>query len=156
MPNLTYTPDEQAAHRAELVAALRSGDYKQGRTVLRSAAVDEDGKPNKEGGKHCCLGVACDISGLGEWRTTSDEDDEGDTTMVYQVTKHDREAAILPLAVAEYFGFATVVGDLSADGVRLTRATTVERETLTEMNDAGVDFADIAGMIEDGLIEVAE
>lgn len=37
------------------VAALRSGQYQQGREFLRS------------NDKFCCWGVACEISGLGKW-----------------------------------------------------------------------------------------
>ena len=44
--------------KEEWVAALRSGDYKQGHSVL---------KFNDE---FCCLGVLCDLSG-GEWNKTS-------------------------------------------------------------------------------------
>ena len=39
----------------EWLVALESGEYKQGRGRLR----DDNG--------FCCLGVACDLSGLGEW-----------------------------------------------------------------------------------------
>ena len=39
------------------VEALRSGLYDQGFEALRTST-----------GEYCCLGVACDISGLGEWR----------------------------------------------------------------------------------------
>ncbi len=45
--------------RATWIAALRSGDYKQ-----------TDGSLCSDG-KYCCLGVLCDVSGLGKW---DDED----------------------------------------------------------------------------------
>ena len=38
------------------IAALRSGEYEQGYSQLR------------KGDTFCCLGVACDISGVGRWR----------------------------------------------------------------------------------------
>jgi hypothetical protein len=38
------------------LTALRSGNYKQGRFVLRNP-LDQ----------YCCLGVLCDISSLGNW-----------------------------------------------------------------------------------------
>ena len=38
------------------VDALRSGEYEQGKGNLKTAD-----------GKFCCLGVACEISELGEW-----------------------------------------------------------------------------------------
>ena len=40
------------------VDALRSGKYQQARGAL------------KTGDAYCCLGVACDISGLGTWDRT--------------------------------------------------------------------------------------
>ena len=65
-----------------LVTALRSGKYKRGKGQLR----DDD--------KFCCLGVACDISGVGEW--------QGDA---YVVKKWGAGFATLPGPVAKYFGF---------------------------------------------------
>lgn len=44
------------ALKTKWLEALRSGKYKQGRYGLRS-----------EDDRFCCLGVLCDISGLGEW-----------------------------------------------------------------------------------------
>lgn len=42
------------------VAALESGEYKRGTSRLR--------KPDEEGvDRFCCLGVLCDISGIGDW-----------------------------------------------------------------------------------------
>lgn len=46
------TPELKAAW----IEALRSGRYPQGRYGLRSRA-----------GAYCCLGVLCDVSGMGEW-----------------------------------------------------------------------------------------
>lgn len=45
---------------AAWVAALRSGDYRQAKGYLRRE-IDQ----GKVG--YCCLGVACDISGAGQW-----------------------------------------------------------------------------------------
>ncbi|MGY3609896.1 MULTISPECIES: hypothetical protein [unclassified Bradyrhizobium] len=42
------------------VEALRSGDYKQGRRVLRQDDM------------YCCLGVLCDLAATGEWRRQPD------------------------------------------------------------------------------------
>lgn len=41
---------------ATFIAALRSGEYKQGNSRL-----------NTNGNEFCCLGVACDISRIGSW-----------------------------------------------------------------------------------------
>ena len=48
--------EEQQKNRELLAQALRSGTYKQTKGVLRN---------NKQ--EYCCLGVACEISKLGEW-----------------------------------------------------------------------------------------
>jgi hypothetical protein len=51
--------------KREWLKALRSGKYKQGRSILRTQ-YDE----------YCCLGVLCDVanklSGLGEWKNVDD------------------------------------------------------------------------------------
>ena len=56
---MTYTEEEAIlAHREQWIEALRSGKYEQAKGILRD--VDDNNK-------FCCLGVACEISGLGEW-----------------------------------------------------------------------------------------
>ncbi len=44
------------------VAALRSGTYQQGQEELRRSYAYSVGDDN-----YCCLGVLCDISGMGHW-----------------------------------------------------------------------------------------
>lgn len=63
------------------VEALRSGAYKQARSVLRDGDV------------YCCLGVACDISGLGLWDVES-----------YNVGNGDRSFTVLPRGVMDWLG----------------------------------------------------
>ncbi len=46
----TYTPEEQARNRGLVVAALRSGEFKQGPGKLQ------------RGYAYCCLGVACRVA----------------------------------------------------------------------------------------------
>ena len=64
--------------KAKWVAALRSGDYIQGRGTLclvpRSIMDDMEAAgipmgPSRADAQFCCLGVACDISG-GDWEDT--------------------------------------------------------------------------------------
>ncbi len=50
------TPSQLIARR-RWIDALRSGKYTQGRNRLKN-----------NDNSFCCLGVACDISGLGEWK----------------------------------------------------------------------------------------
>jgi hypothetical protein len=95
----------------KLVTALESGDYRQGQGYLLTVKNGER--------KHCCLGVACDISGLGEWGPDSgvwpDYAVEGE---LYE----DASNAELPGAVMEWLGIDThsmalgfhVTGDMLA------------------------------------------
>ena len=65
------------------IAALRSGQYKQARGSLRRTVGDFG-----EDTGYCCLGVLCDLSGIGEWdkgnRYTGpwDDSDDSATTML--------------------------------------------------------------------------
>lgn len=107
------------------VAGLRSGDYKQGKGVLRS--VDD---------KYCCLGVACELAieaGVPVKRERTDG-------LVYQ---YDGQRYYLPTSVMEWLGLNTrggralvpLVWKYTADGV-------------AEMNDNDATFAEIADAIE--------
>lgn len=96
--------------KAKWIAALRSGDYKQGRGVLRSP--DES---------FCCLGVLCDISGMGQWIRRS-----------YYADGTDGYAC-LPAAVSR------------------VAALSISEGRLAKMNDHGKSFADIADYIEANL-----
>ncbi len=95
----------------ELVAALRSGKYQQSRKTLRNSTG------------FCCLGVACDISGISEW------DDK---------YEYDGCESILPKSVMEYYGFCSSGGWLkNGDEIGLAK-----------MNDAGKSFDEIADFID--------
>jgi hypothetical protein len=71
---------------AKWIVALRSGKYKQTRGKLRARA----------GGAMCCLGVACDVSGLGHWEAAQ----EGEKRAY--VVGTDDNADTLPRPVAEW------------------------------------------------------
>lgn len=77
------------------IAALRSGKYKQGRGRLR------------DGDAYCCLGVLCDISGMGEWV----EDASGSTTSFRTITGESLGASV-PYMLAERAGFGREFGKL--------------------------------------------
>lgn len=113
-------------NRNKLAAALRSGKYKQGKLTLR----------NKKD-EFCCLGVACDISGLGEWTSQFD-------CWFYEVSETDKENAILPRAVMKWLGFNYKRGN-HRQGSNPT--------SLVEMNDHGATFDQIAAILEDETVE---
>ena len=121
---MSYTLDEQAEHRKELVKALRSGAYHQGEGNLR--------KDNF----HCCLGVACEISELGNWKPVEDQEDS--ITYSYDIRSFIQNSGVLPVPVQNYFGF-------KSEGGNLPRT----QQALTDMNDSGVPFDEIADVIEE-------
>ena len=126
---MRYTREEQKEHRAMLVIALRSGDYEQGRNTLR------------DGDRYCCLGVACDISGLGEWAS----DAEGKYTYT---AREESESGLLPIAVKVWLGFDTI------SGVHFNNIFQ-EEKSLSELNDEeGFSFDDIADIIESEAIDL--
>lgn len=82
---------EQHARVLHLCDVLESGKYKKGKNCLRN------------GDTYCCLGVACDLSGLGEWKQQ-----EGGT--YYVGPWGTLEFAYLPDPVREYYGFPYTSG----------------------------------------------
>jgi len=131
--------------KAEWTAALRSGNYEQGAGALRP--VDDN---------YCCLGVLCDLyaKATGEaWGK-----DDGDESLGQM---HNQDSS-LPAEVAkwadlqrgEMLSTGTKDGESIACDVR-AKHTTLDEDgdkvnctTLAEMNDRGVNFADIADVIE--------
>lgn len=111
-----WTADEQREHRKIWVAALRSGKYRQGKMQLRTA----------EG--MCCLGVACEISNLGEW--------DGDGGYCTPADHYDR--MILPAEVRDWLGLRSADGKFGQGHER----------RLTVMNDGGASFDKIADKID--------
>jgi len=103
----------------KLVTALKSGEYEQTTGALR-----------KESG-FCCLGVACDIyhneTGFGKWI-------DGDIGWSFEIGE-DRDMALLPDDVAEYFGWNA-------------RNPFFGKSSLATQNDNGATFADIAKTLE--------
>lgn len=118
-----YSLEEQAQHRKEWVDALRSGDYKQGHKLLRDKGF-------------CCLGVACDISGVAKWSIEG-----GNYSYLGSMT-------ILAPQVCEYFG-------VTPEGT-LIKVGSDGQETLIEMNDSGESFERIAECIDKGHVYVTE
>lgn len=105
--------------------ALRSGKFRQGTRMLRSREADE----------YCCLGVACEISGLGKWENYHNLAD------TYVVSANDSATGVLPDAVRRWLG-------LKAEDGRFTDSETGYPRWLVSLNDSGVPFSDIADLIE--------
>lgn len=135
-----FTQEEQAANRAKLVAALRSGDYEQTEGRLRKRGTIDGGT------RYCCLGVACKISELGEF------ENDTDTYVVDPDTIGGASDTHLPHPVRHWLGFASESGridDMIDDGIATPHGA---RRCLTDANDSGVSFNDIADAIEEGMI----
>lgn len=113
----------QAEVKAKWVAALRSGEYAQGRSQLRA----DD--------RFCCLGVLCDLyrkdTGDGTWTV----DDWFEVTSPIEASEID-----LPFSVQQWAQLD------SACPVVLDDAC-VERG-LAAINDTGASFENIAALIE--------
>lgn len=109
------------------VEALRSGQYAQTTSTLRDGSGDWVG--------YCCLGVACDLSGLGQWELIRGAwhyvIDKGGT-----VTEcHD---TALPESVRAWLGLVDCEGTFRRDGVSFS---------LASRNDRGATFAALADII---------
>ncbi len=127
---------------SKLVEALRSGKYQQGRQVLRNSFLHTSDK------FYCCLGVACEISGLGHWeiRSIGDsfvEETDSRTSLTLNVRKwlhwsHEGGLVIHPVT-------RDVL--MSADGGPIT---------LMRLNDSEFTFPQIADIIQANMIEHGE
>lgn len=106
------------------VAALRSGDFKQGRGAL---AVIDGGSAS-----HCCLGVLCELYVK-----------DGGELLVDNLEHHRRynsQSHYPPPEVIEWAGLASVDGSFFGE--------TGDTNALDCLNDNGVPFEDIADFIE--------
>lgn len=125
----------------KLVAALESGKYHQGNEKLR---------PSQR--KYCCLGVACDISGLGKW------DDKGLEGGYFYVINSDDplEAEMadyyLPEAVQEWLG---VTDNNPAVSERVAQDGNSIGLSLGELNDSDTryGFPEIAAVLRKVFLE---
>jgi hypothetical protein len=78
----------------KLVEALRSGDYNQTMSNLR----DLKG--------HCCLGVACDISGKGGWSKSGKGDWSKDPIeSLKPIYLYEGYSSVMPPEVRNYYDF---------------------------------------------------
>jgi hypothetical protein len=118
-----WTSEQQKEHRKLWVEALRSGKYKQAQSCLRNHR-----------GAMCCLGVACEISGLGSFKSDG----------VFVDTEGRSSDQNLTPLVKSWLGLKGEGGAWGDDG-----------KSLWYRNDHGAPFSDIADIIEsepEGLI----
>lgn len=116
----------------KLVDALRSGKYVQAQNRLKEVGIDYN--------KYCCLGVACDISGIGHW-----------DTLDYYVVGYESNEFYLPDDVQVNLGWSTNRGQLSFYCKPNDRGKILFN--IADLNDSGFTFDQIADVIEAGLVE---
>jgi hypothetical protein len=121
------------AAETALVEALRSGRYTQTQGVLR------------DGDAFCCLGVACDISGLGRWRGMGASNSYGYVT----AATNAEHTGILPIAVRDWLGWENTAPSIQVPDQP-------GRIKLDHLNDVGLTFEQIADLIEAGFVERAQ
>jgi hypothetical protein len=135
-----WTLEQQAEHRKVWVAALRSGEYKQGRNRLRN-----------EDDTFCCLGVACDLAikaGLEnlQWGGPNTAD-PGGWVRSYRIEILDDlgmrfgGTMYLPTLVRDWLGLQHQAGEFE----ELETGTV---KSLAALNDKGYTFEEIADLIE--------
>lgn len=116
------------------INALRSGEYRQGRSRLA--------KRTKKGNfKFCCLGVLCDVVGVkGEPNQITDEIEFG----------FDGETMTLPDLVWKGLGLTDPDIDIPVGQTRdmAERQLTVSSVSLATLNDDGFTFPQIADLID--------
>lgn len=122
------TPEEYDRRRKLLTDALRSGEFEQAQYRLRQ--IDE--KQRVVG--HCCLGVACEIFRQETHEGTWDPNYSNQASFRVE-GEHDR-VADLPTAVQNWYGFSSPLGTFET------------RSCLTDLNDRGTPFLDIADIID--------
>jgi len=109
------------------IAALLSGEYKQGQERLHK--IYSDGRE-----EFCCLGVACDLYQKAVGGLTLEVQNENG----YEQVRYNTWTGALPKEVEEWLG---VIGEAKQD-------------ILTEANDSGQTFEQIAQLIPTLLKEV--
>ncbi len=126
--------------KAKWVASLRSGDYPQSIARLKQS----DG--------WCCLGVLCDVSGLGTWRLESVTDDKEVYAFVPNNPTLVPDIAIIPTGLFpkdENVNWRNP--RFSDDNPKLALISDPKYygyKVLTLINDWGLDFATMADLIE--------
>ena len=111
----------------EWVATLKGGKYKQGKGTLQYRDA------------RCCLGIACIVSGLEKYDAYSDTEKLLGDTLSTQ------------LQVKEYFKIKSEEGDFINENGNFTeiKFDGEKYRSLTELNDDGKSFEEIAKVIEE-------
>jgi hypothetical protein len=111
------------------LAALRSGEYEQGKNYLENA------------GKFCCLGVLCDLAVKeGVIQKSPSKDNEQLICYPDEVKYFGYAHNVLPNKVKEWSKILTDDGEYHSENINFL---------LSNLNDSGKTFEQIAKYIED-------
>ena len=117
------------------VAALRSGNYVQGKNALC--------QESPEGPHFCCLGVLCDLAVAADVTEQSLTEDKGNTVRAYRedltLPNTVPATAVLPHSVVMWANLNSAHPMVLADGYE---------HGLAQLNDSGSTFSEIADLIE--------
>jgi hypothetical protein len=116
--------------KTKWLAALRSGEYKQGMGALHNIAEDS----------YCCLGVLCDIYAKEHQESENvrrPHPDSGETEMFYD------ESAVAPDLIVSWAGIQ--------DGNPYIKVDNKYNRSVRQLNDNGKTFEEIADIIEEQL-----
>lgn len=113
------------------VAALRSGEFKQTQKAL--TRVDDNGNI-----ECCCLGVACELFNRENPGLVDIRDEEN--SIGERTRRYSDESALLPPGIVDWLGLFDRNGSY--------RTPDNGRHCLSEDNDNGASFEDIATTIE--------
>lgn len=119
------------------IAALESGEYKQtqGALQLKYEYTNSGGKVRPQG--HCCLGVLCEIAIKQGLSIPVDR-------MSHEVmVGYDGERGVLPKSVMTWAGMQSDTGDIKR------HEKSEDTIILTDQNDSGKTFKEIAQIIRD-------
>lgn len=143
-----YTKEQQAEHRQQWTAALRSGDYPQGKFALKTAE-----------GNFCCLGVACELAvaaGVTKRIDRKCNCSTADCTSGSGYENYDGNPvnSTLPDSVREWLGLEAAGGSLKETVYFGDREDENYATSLAGLNDdGGWTFAQIADLVDaDGVV----
>ena len=140
MAKLSETQQKQ--NRKQWIEALRSGKYKQGTNTLGQFF---DGEVH-----YCCLGVLCELAQIKQEKFT------GANFIQYKISKKDKGKkhvglGYLPKKAMDYVGLKDYEGKfiaLSKDLMCFLDNEVLISTSLSELNDNGHSFEEIASIIE--------
>jgi hypothetical protein len=133
MIQVIVDPMTQALRRSAWTRALRSGSYRQG---VKSLC--------RMGGRYCywcCLGVAINVAREGGLEIP-ERFERWSSSVLYGVTREPGSGSTswMPEPVVDWYGLNDDVGSFQLRSGRLT--------SLARLNDRGVSFSRIAGVID--------